>query len=37
MPQTEIVENSLIFYGGFKTVFIDQIRANNHKYKIYKE
>ena len=37
IPRTENVENSLIFYCGFKTVITDQVRANNHKYKIYKE
>ena len=33
MPQTENIENSLIFYYGFKTVLTDQVQANKHKYK----
>ena len=33
MPLTENVENSLIFYCGFKTILADQVQANNHKYK----
>ena len=32
-PQTENVENSLIFYYGFKTVLTDQVRAKNHRHK----
>ena len=31
--RTENVENSLIFYYGFKTVLTDQVRAKNRKYK----
>ena len=34
MPQTENVENLLIFYCGFKTVLMDKVRAKNHKYNI---
>ena len=33
MPQTENIENLLIFYCGFKSIWMDQVRANNHKYK----
>ena len=31
MPQTENVENSLIFYRGFKTVLTDQVREKLEK------
>ena len=35
-PWGENTENSLIFYCEFKTVLMDQVQANNHKYKFTK-